>query len=584
VGREKQKNSFVFGLIIALFTLGPLYPSYAKGEVCMEIVDDFCKQLWGKTHRGDFDWPDLPHLRVRFGRTPNDIRHTELFYLEALQRLHKNVPNELTKRFAQAGGFKGVEDYLGRKEPKDLTVENLARYTQSGLFRETAESVLKDTAKLRLNRKVPGIINFAEDQVTNYENRLLNIERDVLRSELNTSIWANNARFKIVEALFEEVRATYLNWIAENQTLPEWLKKQWKQDMQNVRLIPPGGSPEIQSRWPDCGFDTENAFYSPDINAITVCAGTMNSSYPLFTLGHEIGHVLGYARHSINFFKNQSWSSELTSMYHALERKDYQTCAEWKDTKAQFLKNWSRTTPMDVPQKIMLDDLITAKLVPLPDQKELLSIVSREVDKVIREEAKDGTLLSLLQLKNENYYGRIEDNRLYLNPVLLYRWPNDTRILSDPSAHFEIFFAMSFHCHHVEKKTLRAKAVELAIQDAKELMKASLLYILHTTSKYSDNSLAIAEGFAQDTEEDFADRLSGEVVSSILRKKVDLSTRRAHLLSAISKHCSPSDAFSDSDEDLKQVLQKYSKAVHSIGTRRRAGLLVPEIKETIRCR
>ena len=313
-----------------------------------------------------------------------------------------------------------------------------------------------------------------------------------------------------------------------------------------------------------------NAFYRPDIHSLTVCTGFFTTLDGLDSvLAHELSHSLGIAKEIQDFVSTTRLAKELTPVWaNACDPVDEaKACySDWRRFKTNFSALVAELSQFKLPGSHFRSCLQYHRhtLKPFHEMPyaEALALVKRGV---------------ATMADHKVFYNLVprvtKDRHQFLNPCGRGRAPSKNPLESLVT----LFFTMEYRCRKDLPEVQRFKE---AISTATAMQAQVLVQTTGMGGSHSKSPWMGEHGYAESSEERFADAMGYRVFARLLAKSPLLEDRRQEYLLNEVTFCSKGD---QEDSDLKQAEHELSFEPHSLHSERRIENLIPEIRAAIQC-
>ncbi len=436
---------------------------------------------------------------------------------------------------------------------------------------------IKDTLLTRISTQFPEFPKTSDDlqspEMIHFERQ----ERRILLSEIARATWHNHPNWKKVVLSFESLRHHFLK-VIEELPISERLKKNWHDRISSVSLVLPGSMPEITDQ--DCTSTTMNAYYYPNLNVITVCAGDFNSEDILLTLSHEMSHALDVDRSLTLFFKNSAVSLGLKKINEALCKlpKKVFSCEDWNHFKDHLDENLEPLSHFQPNLPKTLRCLKRESSTHPLDQSAIERFAKQAVKDRIRSLADEEAFLRLTQPKLPLRNGKKAHNPSYLDPChyLQTHWDQESL---DGELAFLTAFTAEYSC---SKEGSTPERLKQAIVKSQDIFYDILESMIQSEGEFSSRRALVEENYASSPSERFADLLGSYVMAESLKEHQSLWDKRMSFLASNSWQCSgPSLSTAFPKETL--IMRQYLQDSHTDGDERKKELLSSPIRDALSC-
>lgn len=392
-----------------------------------------------------------------------------------------------------------------------------------------------------------------------------------------------------IEQDFGVVRAEYVNWITEDKTISNDLKKERLDALNTLKLVLPGTTPIISNAQANarCGSITENAFYHRTRHEITVCAGLFNTTSVLQILAHEVGHSIGLNRRIYTSIKNSEVGKKIDQLWNMSTSKVKPLCEDWGQLRKDLYKVFSEAKNYKYEDDEFLSKFLNTKKITNLNAEQILRAANRTLDQTLRREYRANSIFHLIKKDEILASGRILENEAYLNPAyIFFENPEETKqfLYISPSMQFYFMLSNDYYCRSLKNKNVLPddQLLKKVLEELGSDLSVHAKFYLTYAGKYSADDSSINEGLSYDIEEDVVDNYASQVFSRILASDKDVEARRAKYLASTSFLCNP-PSYREFYPAESVVLHNLSKASHSQGLDRRKKVLTSDVKNVLQC-
>lgn len=553
------------------------YLSEAKTP-CLGMVKNFCQNLYAPGNLGRLEIPlSSEILEVKRGNTENDFSQVYYEYAQTQLRHRDKLPKEFQAVLAQSSYFSKLREYLARKPRREMSVEDRVYVMRlaariDGIW----DTSINETVLTRMEKKFPGYSRMSEDTIpVELKNESKRV-RGVLISEIARAIWTDHPNWKEVERRFEQVREAYAAVIQAHPDIPDDVKSDWLLRLLTVRLMIPGGDPEVEMH--GCSVTEANAYYYTKRNYITVCAGDFNAEDMTQTLAHEMGHALDVSRSLVLHETNSELGAQLRDLKKSACGGTPYIGEEWDRFKQQ-VPQWTKALATFEPQLRRLNACSKPRDTKHGLTDDYIERIAREsVQDTISGLAENHVFLRVISQHLPLPDGTTRPNPAYLNPCAYYLW-EETTPPYDEGMTLLLFFTAEYGLTAALPADQR---FQNAIEVARLLQEKIVAARIRNEGEFSGRWRLNADGFASSPVERFSDTLGGLVFAHVLKEEPELAKRRAMYLANTAWLCmKPSLGHLMPREAA--ILRKYYAEPHSEGSIRQQELLSSPIREALQC-
>lgn len=544
---------------------------------CLQMARSFCAELHSPSNQGHLTLRvGAAPIEIRRGRTDNDFPEAYFAYRQTQLRYHEQLPEDFRASLLSRGYVDKLEALLGRKALRGMHLQERIESTRLTHELEAEwNSALEEAVILRTEARHPGYARLPEALVPmelSFEAQ--RVER-TLRAEIARALWAQHPNWRRVEAQFEEVRSAYLERVRSHPGLDDRTRADWLQRLAETRLVIPGSDPTMPMR--DCGTTAENAFYYPDRNYLTVCAGDFNAEDMRLTIAHELGHALD-VRRSLTLHEQRSrLGEELTRLRAGVCEAKAPACGAWSAFLGQLPEALSELGPFR-PQLPAFQRCLKGKATRTPKEAYLRRVAREEVQENLSRLAERSVFLRTISPELPMPDGERARNPMYLNPCGYFLWEQSLDPF-DEDLQLLLFFTAAYQCGDEEPGQRR---FQRALQTAREVQTRLTYARLRMEGEFSDSERLQRDGYAASPTERFADALAGEVFARMLQEEPDVGRRRAAYLSNTAWLCR-GPSIQDLHPEEARAERELSLDAHSELGRRQREFLSGPIREALQC-
>ena len=302
---------------------------------CLSMVNQFCTSLYepGKDGNLVIQTKKGKAISILQGKTENDLNQVFFELSKSKIKHQKELPSDFLSILRAHSYFKKLDDLLRRKPRATMNLTDRVESLEQEAELDSLWNIsIQDTLLIRTTDKFPNFPEMKDELIPPEIVHFQRQEKKVILSEISRAIWKNHRNWARVNSTFEDLRKAYLKVIDRLHVLPR-IKSDWADRIKSLRLVPPGSLPAIADQ--ECASTTMNAYYYPQLNVLTICAGDFNSEESLSTLAHEMSHALDLNRSLFIYFKE----SEFSQILHEVNRgfcgtnAIHYSCDKWEQFK-----------------------------------------------------------------------------------------------------------------------------------------------------------------------------------------------------------------------------------------------------------
>ncbi|MCB4757095.1 MAG: hypothetical protein LHV69_08745 [Elusimicrobia bacterium] len=547
---------------------------------CLQMVNTYCDRLYSPDALGNLLIEEgNTHVLIRKGMTENGFSQAYYEFAHAQIHFKNRLPRDFLSALKQQRFFERLFTHLKQKPINQMSLFDRVKSIRAQMeLGAIWNSAISEVILLRMERLYPGFSKTRDHMISIelwIEKRR---QRTKLLAEIYYAIWSKHPKWRDVEAQFEKIRTEYLNYIQENDSLPDDIKKDWNQRIKDVRLVLPGTDPANDMEI--CSQTEQNAYFFTNLNYLTICAGDFNTEEITQTLAHELSHALDIDRSFKIFEDNSRAGIQLNSFRNNLCENKISDCKAWVDFRDIIPEHLEQMKDFRVQQPALQRCLKGKETRQLDDDDEyIMTTAKQEVQEMLASSAERNIFLRLTKPDLPMPDGSMRKNPGYLNPCNYYDWPPESPSLDD-EINLLVLFTMEYKCNPSGTSTQR---MENAIETARKLHQEIIKAQIQMEGEFSQRQQLQADQYAASPAERFADRLGAEIFSRILIKNPDIQTRRALYLASNAWQCSRPSLERHFPEEA-QIQRNYLVNPHSIEMNRRKELLPLSIRKALNCR
>lgn len=548
--------------------------AFNEQPACKSMVDSYCHRLYSPDALGNLEIGNA--LTILQGETPNQFTQVFYRYAQAKIRNQRLLPKDFYQVLVRRDYFGKLRTLIDRRPRHQMTL--FTRVQNEHLDYDVGSiwaASLNETVIARLDKKFPGFHKLPEKMVPmelSLERRRI---RRVLISEISRAIWQDDQNWDKVERSFEVLKSSYLSMISRLD-IPDAIRDDWTQRINEVRLVLPGSMPSISDE--ECSTTKVNAYYYRYLNVITVCAGDFNSEDIAQTLAHEMAHVLGIDRTQYIFANRSSFGRGLSKLRARVCQPTVFSCRDWEEFKSRFetdLETLAKYEP-ELPEfQRCLKRRETSKVLGDSDiERFARSTVSDRISQL----ASGDRFLRITKEKIPMRNGKLQLNPNYMNPCSYYLWSHGEEPIDDELTTL-VFFTAEYRCSEGDTPRRLKSAIEVSKSMSQKVVSRSL----RIEGEFSSDPQLEREGFASPNFERFADVIGSYAMAELLSRIPNIWERKNRFLASSSWQC-PEPSIASHYPEESSIEQQYIFAEHTEGDDRRKEFLSQPIREVIGCR
>lgn len=560
--------------------LSPCAVAPDETVACSKISDNFCAKLWAVGTDGNLEIKESGE-KLLFGKSPkSDLSLSNKMDYERLISSVDSMPVELkeNKKFNEL--VAKLKDHLVKENPTKIWGEDLA------IINWQIKNEVNQTARVAVESQFPEMKGKAEEDLNINQARELEKGQAILHDKMLEAKYKNDLNWLRVEKIFENARQNIQKVISQS-SLPVEVKEKMKTKVGSVQLTLPYEDSHLLGADLSCGSTEVNAYYAPDYNKFTVCAGLFNSAQSTailsMVISHELAHSVDGERITSEEFQRDPLANALRSMRN--NRGEIKSCKDWN----LYLKN----KVFDVPEKGLRPSPLeefNSCLIQKNDLKEFtnenLKIGIDYLSKTYISDYAHEHVFSKLATPTINKKGKEIPNEFYLRPDLNNNPENGGKdYVSSPP--FDYFFVYSYLCDG-ENDTPRDIA-SMKKEDRNQLYKESLdkmkvfgSTFFETLFSYCGNECSELTQFelSRPSGENFADWIASRAVPYTMGgMSVEEKLRFGEQMGALL--CDKPEEMFDPDFMIEE--KKASLEQHADKRIRRWSLFSPQIADLVNC-
>lgn len=560
-------------------------PEGTVNPPCSVIADSGCAKLWNSSNDG---FLESPFGVVQVGKSKkSDLSTTQRLDIEAWINSQSNLPKDLQEK---------IKPILQRlKQLLMYEVNTLEWHQQVGamlqLLNQTTNAVGVERAKAALpesNRTVDS--NISIEQRNKSLETILDFQNQVIRAK-----YENNPNWKRVETIFKQAKSDLLATCKE-LTIPNSLKKKFLAKLESVKLSLPFPDPRSISAPNTCASTEKNAFYFPNANLFTVCAGMFNAfqSEPNLygVIAHELSHAIDPEVFTLDDYKQSPLGQVIETL--SSSKKPPFSCDEWRQ-----LRNNTLAPKVEIIAELSPYTQLTDCLAPPPERlrpfnSKTVSPVSKRYAATAINRYANANIFSLLVQEKSPNPDKTSNNEFYMRPDRADALMTGGLINPQKNYMFAIpgTFTQSLVCQQADidgekidfehaTGKIRQDMFEKAILESREIQQ--LVYESIFTRCGKECAALVGEDLSRNAQENFADWMASQALPRYLKREKSLENRREILSIAMLIHCNERPTAKILDPDLNEIEKKFSFDKHPDNRIRRLSFFTPEIAKTVGC-
>jgi|GEM_PF-3350281 len=552
---------------------------------CSIIADSGCMKLWNSSNDG---FLESSFGLIQVGKSKKSgLSTAQRLDIEAWINSQPNLPKDLLEK---------IKPILQRlKLLLAYETNTMEWHQQMGtmlqLLKQTVDTVGGERAKAALPE-----LNQTEDASISIEQRNKSLETLLdFQNQLIRAKYENHPNWKRVETAFKQAKNDLIATCQE-LSIPNSIKKKFLAKLKSIKLSLPFPDPRNISAPSTCTSTEQNAFYFPNANLFTVCAGMFNTFQSEPNLYSVIAHELSHAIDPEVFIQDDYKQSPIGQVIEKLSssKKPPFSCDEWQQLRDGTLAPIKEIIePLNPYTK--LTDCLAPPLEPLRpfNSKNINPISKRYAATAINQYANANIFSLLVQAKTTNI-DKVSDNEFYMRPDRAQALM--TGGLINPQKNYlsaiPATFTQSLTCQQAEqdgKKVdfehatgkIRQDMFEKAIFESREIQQIVYESIFSRCGK--ECAGLVGEDLSRNAQENFADWMASQALPHYLKREKSLEKRRELLSIATLSHCNENPNAKMIDTDLNEIEKKFSFDRHPDNRIRRLSFFTPEVAKTVGC-
>ncbi|MBU6154704.1 MAG: hypothetical protein KGP28_10420 [Bdellovibrionales bacterium] len=547
---------------------------------CLSLMSHYCDSLYSPGSEGNLIIKQQKGnpIYILQGKTRNGLHHVFYELSRSKIRNRERLPRDFLSILKAHQYFERLDDLIHREPFEKMSLmDRIEANETERLVEHIWNLAISDTLIIRLSNRFPDFPTIPASLLPPEMAHHSVMERKILLSEISKAIWRDHPNWRKVTHTFERLRKTYIQLIP-TLPIPQDMKTDWMERIRSLNLVLPGSFPEIVDQ--DCSSTTMNAFYYPNMNVLTVCAGDFNSEDILITLAHEMAHALDHGRSLHLFYQNSPLSKKLEEFNHAIcdPKKRSLPCQEWIDFKSRsgdFLGSISGyKPPLQEFNRCLKKESTTRPL----NEESILRFAASSTREKIRELAEEEAFIRIIRPDLPLANGKRVRNPSHLNAChyLQTHWKNE-----DLSSELSILtvFTMDYQCSPVLDPSERLKS---SLDFTGELFEAIEKELIRNEGEFSERKELVDEGFSSPSSERFADSIGSLVIAEFLQEIHSTWDRRMTFLAGNSWQCDGPSLSKELPKET-QVLRRYLLDTHTEGENRKKDMLSAPVRRSLGC-
>lgn len=495
---------------------------------CRALIDNYCASLYGKDAAGNLKIEDGKKTRVTLqGKTTNNFDTATFAYNRARLQRRNRLPKDLREALVKREFYPKIEKLLTRPSRKKMPIEeSIYFFDLENEVDRIWNNAIEETVTRRLSQKFQGLYLVMDDEMS----QDIELERRRLRyrvwSEISVALWKDQQNWNSVLEDFAKLKTSF-NRAIQQMEISDDLKSQWITKIKKVRLTLPGQSVVTANN--TCISTSQNAYYYPYQNTLTVCAGYFNGGQQIQTLAHELAHALDFNSRLIDFQQSNEFVGSIRHLKDMVCGKTTFQCEDW----AQFREGFPQKVQSLSQYQPELPEFHSCLQKNKPSREITSTVIEQKAERITRARFSDLTsssaFLRMISEKMPSADGaEAIPNNSFLNPCSSHLWDSDN-FQVDSELTSLIFFTATYRCEgNSDPKFLRS-----SIEDAKRMTQTLMLSVLKSEGAFSSRAELQSEHYSSPSGERFADRMASYAVADYLKQYPTLSqVRSAYLASS----------------------------------------------------
>jgi hypothetical protein len=540
---------------------------------CEQQYNSFCHKLYSVKNPSNMDVPlsDGNVIQIRYGKNDKNDYYSFVAFNQAKIKNKDKLPADLKAELDKSDYFKALQDYLDSKKV-DSVRGNVDATRNWGNVNYIWRNAVTDVILARVEKVIPNYGNKSE--LSPREIKKGQEIGDQVRVEINKSIWDQSPEWEKVKSDFSLIKKEFLSYLNENTSLSLSTRKKMIAKITALDLILPGTN--ILSIDDDCVQTERNAYYTANINKLTICAGLF-SVPSIAIMAHEIAHSIDPHNLLRDDFLNSTAGKSFKSYLQKSCSESKPSCNDWNTLKQQLVD--FNPTKGSYYSEAYLQCLRHKKLTPWPEKSTVNEIVSMDINSYVDRMARQDAFLGLSVPQKRNEEGKKIENIEYMNVCNMYDEKPDSLDLDDGVV-TALAYSSEFRC---SKITNAGDKLKSAVNAAKDVGIQFQNKFLESQKSLADDSEMIRRGYATPIGEKAADNIGLKIAARVIDKKYQATKdKRNVIFTSLSLFC---DGFTmDADNpDLASAQKEFSSEEHSQNSDRRKELMTNDMRKTLDC-
>ena len=558
------------------FSTDHLYAGEAR-PLCKAMLDSYCTFLNSPTVQGNLEVKgSKSSTRILQGETANQF--TQVFYRYAVAKIRnrESFPKDFQRTLERHAYFAKLRHFLDRHPRPEMALsERLVSEQEEFELNYLWSAAQNETVIVRMTRRYPEYHRLPEKLIPiELQLERKRVRRELI-SEISRAVWKNSDEWRKVERTFESLRGSFAR-VIDRLDVGEDIRADWQRRVNEIKLVLPGAFPAIANE--ECGATTNNAYYYPYLDVITVCAGDFNSEDIVQTLSHEMAHALGIDRTAYLFENHAGFGRDLSDLRRQLCEPKTFTCDQWTQFKGAFdaqLETLDTYRPQVYEfQSCLMRRPVTKTLGEADLRRFAKGIVAERISDL----ASNDRFLRITKATTPLRNGQLQRNPNYLNPCSYSLWSQGEEPIDDELTTL-MFFTAEYRCT-LEKPA--AARLRDAIETTRGMSEKVTRRALKIEGRFSARPMLETEGFASPPFERFADVVGSYALAEHLARAKDRWDRQNLFLASSSWQCAEPSLTSQYPEE-SSVERAYIFDAHAEGDPRRKELFTSPIRRVIGC-
>ncbi len=547
---------------------------------CLALMSQYCDSLYGPESEGNLIIQQQRGgpIYILQGKTRNGLHHVYHELSRSKIRNRERLPRDFYFILKAHRYFETLDSLIHREPFEKMSLmDRIEANEVEHRVEHLWNLALSDTLITRLTNRFPEFPRIPASLLPPEMVHTSKMEQKILLSEISKAIWRDHPNWKKVTTTFEKLRKTYLKLIPALPVTPE-LKSDWIGRIRSLSLVLPGSLPEIVDQ--DCSSTTMNAFYYPNLNALTVCAGDFNSEDMMITLAHEMAHALDHSRSLHLFYKSSELSRKLEIFNQRLcgGTPSAASCEDWSDFKTGTRELMEGISGFEPPLREFNRCLKKKPETRLLREEAITRFAESAIREKIRALADEEAFIRITQPALPLANGKRAKNPSFMNAChyLQTQWKHE-----DLSGELSILtvFGMEYQCSSASDPSERLRN---SLKFTTSLFEQIEAEMIRNEGEFSERKELIDEDFSSPSSERFADSIGSLVIAEELREIQSAWDRRMTFLAGNSWQCDGPSLAREFPRET-DVLRKYLHDTHTDGDDRKKDLLSTPIRRALGC-